>query len=67
MREHFHGLLVGEKVLQMISDEAANPSGWIVDFLKPFAQARHNRGKRVFLDQVEQLFFGFEIIVQAGQ
>jgi len=64
MGKHLHGLLIGKKILQMVQDESADPFRRIVDLVEPLTQPCHNRGERVFLDQEQKFFFGFEIVVK---
>src|SRR5437868_10983755 len=51
----------------MIQNESANPLLRIADVLQPVAQAFDNGREGVFLNQVEQSLFRFEVVVQARQ
>jgi len=51
----------------VIQNERANPPLRISFFLKPLPQALHDGSERVFLDEIEQALFGFEVVVHARE
>ena len=67
VRQDLHRLLVGEEILEVIQDEDANALFGIGDAFQPRTQALDDGRKGVLLNQVEQLFLGFEVVVQPGQ
>ncbi len=67
VREHLHGLLIGEKVFEMIQDKNANALFGIGNFIQPLAQPLNDGAEGVLLNQVQQFLFGLEIVVKSGQ
>src|SRR5439155_23821504 len=67
VREHLHGFLVGQKILHVIQDENPDSLGGIFNLIQPFAETLYDGRESVLLNEVEQLLFGFEIVIKPGQ
>ncbi len=58
---------LARKYSQMVQDKHANALGRIRDFRQPLPQTVHDGAEGVLLDEVKQLLFGLEVVVQAGE
>src|SRR6266571_4425229 len=67
VRKHLHGFLVSEEIFQMVLDKDADTQLRIRDILQALAQPLEDGRKGVPLNEVEQLFFGLEIVIKPGQ
>src|SRR6185437_9348843 len=67
MGQHLHGFLVGQEVLEMVFNEDAYAFFRVSGCAEPLAQFINDAAKGMLLDQVQQLFFGLEVVIQSGQ
>jgi len=51
----------------MIENEQPNPFRWVLYTIQALSQTIHDRAESVFLDQVQQFLFGFEVVVKARE
>src|SRR5215471_7219124 len=67
MREHLHGSLVREEVLQMIQYEDTNALFGIFHAFQSRLQTLHDGAEGVFLDEIKQPLFRFEVVIESSQ
>src|SRR5579884_2471896 len=67
MREHRHGVAIGEKELEMIADEDARALLSVHGAGEALLEPLEDGLKRVLLDEVEELLFAVEVMVEAGE
>src|SRR5579862_1655216 len=67
VRENLHGFTVGEKVFQVVQDKKSNALFRIGNIVKSFTQKPDDCAEGVLLNEIEQLLFGLEVVVEPGQ
>src|SRR5262249_35237645 len=67
VREHLHGLGIGQRIFKMVENEDPDTIFRIVFMFQPWAQLPDYGAECVFLNMVKKAFLGFEIVVEPGE
>src|SRR5580658_54777 len=67
MRQHLQPVLIAYKILQVIQDENSDPLFRNRDLVELRLERFENGGKSMLLNQEQQAFFGFAVVIQPCQ